>query len=373
MAATTDEFSFIHQYFTNLNPLFAAQAKDLGLVVGIGDDAAVLELNGTFVLTTDTLVEKVHFFSEITPRLLGSRVLDVNFSDVYAMGALPCFATLSLEIPPAYRDNPTFWAEFSAGLNECLTRHQCALIGGNITHSEGPLAISVTVIGKTVQPKHVWLRSGAQVGDYICLAGEVGTNGLFVDSTYKQTINALPEAERLAFEKMAYTYPAQMRKLVEVLAPLCHCAIDVSDGVYGDCTHILQHSRCCGEIWPHAFALNPWVEQHLEQLWQQKNDFVYQAGTFGGDYNLLFTMSPEAWRLFATERTKQPLLREIPVKRIGRITVKFEGDAKEVAQAAMSEGNSLATARNLLRLKSRDGSYMELPESLSYNHFSSEQ
>ena len=372
MAVATDEFSFIHQYFTHLNPQFAAQAKDLGLVLGIGDDAAVLELNGTYVLTTDTLVEKVHFFSEITPHILGSRVLEVNFSDVYAMGALPCFATLSLEIPAAYRDNPIFWAEFSSGLNECLTHQQCALIGGNITHTEGPLAISVTVLGKTVKPQHVWLRSGAQVGDYICITGEVGTNGLFVDSTYKQTIKALAEEERLAFEQLAYTYPAQMRKLVEVLAPLCHCAIDVSDGVYGDCTHILQHSHCCGEMWPESFVLHPWVEQHLDQLWSQKNDFVYQAGTFGGDYNLLFTLSPEAWQHFVAEKSKQPLLRDFPVSRIGRITGKCASDAKADAKSAPSESNNLITARNLLLLKSRDGKCMNLPESLSYNHFISE-
>ena len=98
----TDEFSFINQYFAKLNPSFNSKAQQNGLLLGIGDDAALIKMDGTYAITTDTLIENVHFFTNFNPYLLGQRTLDVNFSDLYAMGAQPQFVTLSLDIPDRY-------------------------------------------------------------------------------------------------------------------------------------------------------------------------------------------------------------------------------------------------------------------------------
>ncbi len=76
-----DEFDFIHKYFANLNSAFDGQARKNGLDVGIGDDAALIKFDGTYAVTTDSLIEGVHFFSGFNPFLLGSRALEVNFSD----------------------------------------------------------------------------------------------------------------------------------------------------------------------------------------------------------------------------------------------------------------------------------------------------
>ena len=130
-----DEFSFIHQYFARLQHAARPETSSAGVVLGIGDDAAILKLSGNYAITTDTLVENVHFFPNFNPHLLGARALEVNFSDVYAMGARPQYITLSLDISERYLDFDKFWQAFAQGVEECLARHNCLLIGGNVTRS----------------------------------------------------------------------------------------------------------------------------------------------------------------------------------------------------------------------------------------------
>ena len=143
-------------------------------VVGIGDDAAVLDFGGTdYVLATvDMMVQDVHFeLRDTDPRLIGRRAIAINVSDIAAMGGEPSFALISLALPA---ECPV---DFVERLYEGL-RHESGLtgagiVGGNMTRTSGPICIDVTVLGR-VPKDEVVLRSGARAGDILAVTGTLG-------------------------------------------------------------------------------------------------------------------------------------------------------------------------------------------------------
>src|SRR5436309_263432 len=144
------------------------------MVVGIGDDAAVVEpaRNRLEVLSVDALVEGVHFDRTFTPpAAVGYRALAVNLSDLAAMGAAPRLALLSLALPASLP-----LVDFDGivgGLVALALRHRVHVVGGNLTRSTGPLVIDVTVIG-TVKRRQALTRSGARPGDELYVSGTIG-------------------------------------------------------------------------------------------------------------------------------------------------------------------------------------------------------
>ena len=144
------------------------------LVVGIGDDAAVavVDRGALQVLTTDALVEGVHFDRRFSsPADIGYKALAVNVSDIASMGAAPRFALLSLMLPPTLP-----FADVDGlldGLLEVAASTGVALAGGNITRSPGPLVVDVTVVG-SVRPRRILTRSGGHAGDGLYVSGAIG-------------------------------------------------------------------------------------------------------------------------------------------------------------------------------------------------------
>ena len=141
---------------------------------GIGDDAAVVEpARGALdVVTTDALVEGIHFDRSIVPAAdVGHRALAVNLSDLAAMGATPRVAVLSLVLPGTL---PVADLDgMIVGLLELATRHRIALVGGNVTRTPGPLVLSVTAVG-AVRRRRVVTRDGGRPGDELWVTGAVG-------------------------------------------------------------------------------------------------------------------------------------------------------------------------------------------------------
>lgn len=372
-----DEFSFIHKYFANLNASFDGQARANGLDVGIGDDAALLKLDGTYAVTTDSLIEGVHFFPNFNPYLLGSRALEVNFSDVYAMGAQPQFITLALEVPERYIGLDEFWAPFSKGIEDALKRHQCALIGGNITKysiKDAPLSMNITAFGKQAQPGRRLLRSQARVGDSIMVTGSVGGNGVYVEAGYAKTLSKLPEDVFTAFEKTAYSYDERMHRFIEVMVKYCDCGIDVSDGLLGDLSHILKHSHCTATLNCDALPLVELDESIKTALGLTDAKLLKHALTSGGDYNLLFTVSPDKRDAMLAELSTIPELASFKVSEIGTITDPevLTGDAagNSVTAPAQATENLLATDGSLIKLVDSKGNpYAVDIGNGSYNHF----
>lgn len=195
-------------------------AADPRVPVGIGSDAAVLELaSGQAVVTTDALMDGVDFvLGEVEPRRIGWKALAVNLSDLAAMGAKPVAAFISLILP---RTNALSLAqELYEGLFPLADQFQVAIAGGDTNCWNGPLAISITAIGEP-PARGSWTRRGARPGDVVLASGSFGGSilGKHLDFT-----------PRLALAR-------QLAERYEI-----HAATDVSDGLSLDLSHILSES-----------------------------------------------------------------------------------------------------------------------------------
>lgn len=360
----TDEFSFIEQYFAKLNPDVNEQASGSGLVLGIGDDAALVKMDGTYAITTDTLIENVHFFTNFNPFILGTRTLDVNFSDLYAMGAQPQYVTLSLDIPDRYIDFDEFWEPFAKGLQDGLKNHNCLLIGGNVTHvshKAAPLAISVTAFGKSYVEGKSLRRDQAKVGDLIVVTGTLGANGLYVKSMYNNAIRNLNSDEKKQFEEHAFNYDVRMGKFVNLLVNHASCAIDVSDGLLGDISHILMHSKVRALLNYESLPLDPISNALLSDFKMSSKALLKLALSSGGDYNLVFTISKENLELLESAMKNDVDLRGFRITNIGEIIEPRNYD---------NFSNSLSTDGGLITIVNNKCQEVSLRLGTgSYNHF----
>jgi thiamine-monophosphate kinase len=162
-----DEFQLIDRFFSR--PTLFDNVK-----IGIGDDGAVLKTRSDqdLVVVTDTLVEGVHFFSEISPADLGYKTLAVNLSDLAAMGAEPDWALLNLVLPEA---DSKWLEELSIGFFSLADRYNVTLVGGDTSY--GPLNLTVTAGGWVPQGQAL-CRSGARNGDLVYVSGTVGDAAL---------------------------------------------------------------------------------------------------------------------------------------------------------------------------------------------------
>ena len=144
------------------------------IILGIGDDAAVIrpKSGSCLVLTTDALVEGVHFDLSYTPfDALGWKALAVNLSDVAAVGGIPAYALVSLALPEAWTVDDV--ESFYRGLRCCGKTYDCKIVGGDTTRSVEKGFISISVIGY-VNQNAIMSRSGAQLGDLLCVTGRLG-------------------------------------------------------------------------------------------------------------------------------------------------------------------------------------------------------
>ncbi|MBQ0130966.1 MAG: thiamine-phosphate kinase, partial [Comamonas sp.] len=217
------EFELIRRFF---------QRPTRRSALGIGDDCALLApaAGMQMAISTDMLVEGKHFFADVSPQLLGHKALAVNLSDLAACGAKPLAFTLALSLP---RADAAWCQAFTEGLFALADAHDCELIGGDTT--QGPLNICITVFGE-VPTGTALLRSGAQVGDDIWVSGTLGDARLALDALLRQ--HALPPAV-LAQARQRLEQPTPRVALGMALRGIAASALDVSDGLYGDLSHIL--------------------------------------------------------------------------------------------------------------------------------------
>ena len=226
--AALGEFELIARYFKR-------PARRADVIVGVGDDCAVLEPRAgmQLAISSDMLVSGRHFFPDADPYKLGHKALAVNLSDLAACGARPLAFTLALALPEARAE----WLEpFSAGLLALADVHHCALIGGDTT--KGPLNICITVFGE-VPAGAALLRSGARADDDIWVSGTLGDARLALEERWGHL--ALPEAVRAAAQARMDT-PIPRVALGLALRGVASAAADVSDGLLGDLGHILTQS-----------------------------------------------------------------------------------------------------------------------------------
>jgi thiamine-monophosphate kinase len=264
------EFDLIAKYFTRPTPNAA---------LGIGDDCALLAaVPGTqWAISCDMLVEGRHFLSTVAPERLGHKALAVNLSDLAACGATPVAFNLALSMP---RADEVFLEGFARGMFALADAHGCELIGGDTT--QGPLNVCISVFGR-VPAGLALLRSGARVGDQIYVSGTVGDARLALE-VFRGTL-ALPGADFDAV-RVAMELPQPRVALGIALRGVASSAIDVSDGLLGDLSHILRRSGVGATLDVDAVPRSAALARQTP-AWQRT---CMLAG--GDDYELVFTAAP---------------------------------------------------------------------------------
>jgi thiamine-monophosphate kinase len=252
---TRKEFAIIEKFFTHQKI-----SRD-DVILSVGDDAAVITppANQQLVITTDTLIADTHFFANFSAEEIGYYALAVNLSDLAAMGATPAFATLALTLPEA---NEIWLKKFSEGFFSLAEKFNVQLIGGDTTR--GPLSITIAAHGYVPKNKFI-SRSGAKPGDLIYVTNTLG--------------NA---AHALSLKK--FHRPQPQIEIGIFLRNIASAAIDISDGLAADLTHILEKSQVGATVF-------------VDQLPSGKNvpadKAIEYALTGGDDYELCFTVPKE--------------------------------------------------------------------------------
>ncbi|HME40902.1 MAG TPA: thiamine-phosphate kinase [Steroidobacteraceae bacterium] len=244
------EFELIRRFFSRASGRGgthdAALAARSGVILGIGDDAAVLALpEGTeLVAAVDTLVAGRHFPHGTDAHSIGHRALAVNLSDLAAMGATPAWATLALTVPSA----DAVWLErFSAGLLDLADAHGVALVGGDTTR--GPLTVSVQILGHV--PRGAALRrDGARDGDLLAVTGTLGDAGAGLELV--TTPPAAPAAAEIHEAATAlirrFDYPAPRVQFGLAARGIATAAMDLSDGLVGDLPKLARASGLAAHV-----------------------------------------------------------------------------------------------------------------------------
>jgi len=271
----TGEFNLIKKYFFS-----PSNRKEV--LLGIGDDCAIVSVpeDKQLAITTDTLVDGVHFPSNTLPEDIACKAIAVNLSDLAAMGAEPAWLTLALSLP---RVDESWIKSFSDSFSMAAEKYNVQLIGGDTT--QGPLSITVQAMG-FVEPDNIMRRDGARPGDVIYVSGTLGDaaaglrilqQGQAIDAKKAWLVNRLnrPQARvELGLKASAY----------------CKCAIDISDGLAADLGHVLEASNCGATVNIDSIPLS----HQLVEYSVNRNEVDWEMVLSGGDdYELCLVVSPE--------------------------------------------------------------------------------
>lgn len=283
--------------------------------LGIGDDAALVDPTPGWeiLLTIDTLVEQVHFDLSYTPiDALGWKSLAINLSDVAAMGGLPRCAVISLGISDAWSLKKV--DDFVRGLKACSETFHCPVVGGDTVRVPRDSVITVTVMGEA-EPKQAVTRSGARPGDSVCVTGELGHA-----RTGLETLTGGVKDPEYGEARDRFLRPVpRIRESRQLLKNGGLTAmIDISDGLASEIHHICRESRVGCNVSSEQIPIAPSARRWIQTQGRNPVDFVLESGE---EYELLFTMRPEAF-----QRLDIPNIRKI-------------GEIREISEGIMIEEN----------------------------------
>ncbi len=292
--STLGEFGLIDKITADYTP------KNPSTIKGVGDDAAVIRYGDSgpaTVISTDLLVEGIHFDLMYHPlKHLGYKAVVVNLSDVYAMNAVPKQITVSLTL--SSRISVEAVDELYEGIYAACRHYGVDLVGGDTTSSPKGLTISVTAVGEAL-PERIAYRSGARVGDLICITGHLGAAylGLQILEREKQLYlddpRVQPELDEATVLVGAQLKPEARRDIIEAFAKtnlVPTSMIDISDGLASELYHICRQSSVGALIEESGVPIHP--DAQLKAL-DFKLDPITTALSGGEDYELLFTIDPK--------------------------------------------------------------------------------
>lgn len=272
----------------------AAQAKQggAGLVAGIGDDCAIFSATSAaedFLVTSDMLVERVHFdTSWHPPYLLGRKAIGVNISDIAAMAGLPRYALLSIGLGRGYDDD--WLADLMDGVSAHLQEHGCLLIGGDTVASE-QLTINVTIIGVAERGGAI-RRHGARVGDRIFVSGPLGSAAaglaLFQNSHPAVARQGMPRWPNLVNRHLDPIPRVALARELKSYGGVTAMQ-DISDGIATDLSHICVASNVGATVVASSLPVHPELVEMCRETGADHLDLQLRGGE---DYELLFTVQP---------------------------------------------------------------------------------
>lgn len=313
--STLGEFGLI-DHLTKNNEI-----KNSSTLVSVGDDAAVIDHFGKqTVITTDMLVEGIHFDLMYTPlKHLGYKSVVVNLSDIYAMNATPTQVTMSIAF--SNRFSVEALDEFYDGVYAACEKYNVDLIGGDTTTSQKGFIICVTAIGEVTPDKYV-TRGGAKKADLLCVSGDLGSAFLGLTllerekKVFLETKGVRPDLENQDYIIGRILKPEARKDIIEFftaneIRPTS--MIDVSDGLSSEVLHICKQSDVGCVLYEEKIPVNDLARQFAYKL---ELDPTACALSGGEDYELVFTLAQ-------SDYDKIVLNEQISV--IGYITEKEEG------------------------------------------------
>lgn len=327
----TNEFGFIERV---RNEAARCASPDGGLILGIGDDAAVWRTRDGFenLITVDLLVEDIDFRRDYAvARLLGHKALAVSLSDIAAMGARPRYSLLTLAIPGGFDDG--FWSEFFDGYFALASRCGVRLAGGDISTSPDRFAIDSIVIGECMRGRAV-RRAGARPGDAVYVTGAIGASAAGLEllkrgARVDQTIDDLVQSA-----VMAHLCPEPRTQFGAMIGDLqlAHAMIDISDGLGQDLAHICEASGTSAVIDFDAVPVASEVSLICED---REKSFAFASGG-GEDFELVLAVDPgrKLELMAAAERCTLPLCCIGEVIKAGDSPLYLRRDGKQTPMIA---------------------------------------
>jgi thiamine-monophosphate kinase len=294
----------------NIQRLFLR--KSSSALIGIGDDAAALKVSSskTLLVTTDMLLEEIHFDFTFTDfHSLGWKSAAVNLSDIAAMGGVPRYCLTSIGIPDHISVEQI--KDFYRGFLFLMKTHKTVLVGGDTCHSGKGMVISVTVLGEIEKTK-ILARSGAKSGDRIFVTGTLGDSAagleILKNGARGQGLKSRgAEAKRLIDKHLRPVARVAEGRAI-ALSGCASAMIDISDGLSSDLSHICEQSGVGAEIRSDRIPISPAL---LKLSGGLTMPVLFYALSGGEDYELLFTVPPG--------KIKRLQSLHIPVTEIGTI------------------------------------------------------
>ncbi len=274
------------------------EIKQESTIRGIGDDAAVLDFkNKKCVLTTDLLIEGVHFDLSYVPlKHLGYKAVMVNLSDVYAMNATATQITVSIAVSNRFPLEAL--EELYAGIQAAAKIYNIDVVGGDTTSSTTGLMISITAVGHADEESLVY-RDGAGENDLLVVTGDLGAAYLGLQilerekQVYKANPNSQPDLDQYSYLIERQLKPEARKDISELLKALevkPTSMIDISDGLSSEVIHLCKRSKVGVNLYEEKIPLDPAVISTCEEF---KLNSTTVALSGGEDYELLFTIKQE--------------------------------------------------------------------------------
>ncbi len=291
-----------------IKPLTEKQPSSLHLT----DDACVLDKLSTkqFVVTMDSISENVHFFSGTSPQIIAHKLIATNLSDIAAMAAAPKYYLLSAILPLSI--DKKWLHDFSSSLAKLNKEHDILIVGGDTVRHQGPLSLSVTMIGE-VDKYNAVTRSGAKENEDVYITGTLGDSAIGLMIQKKQNKFDLSKQAKSFFINR-YELPTPRVEIGKKLAKIASSMLDISDGFIQDASHISTNSKVNLDIDINKIPLSDPLKALT--LKYESSNIIEIVLSNGDDYELLFT-APEKYEGAINEIS---LATNTPISKIGKVS-----------------------------------------------------